>query len=108
MIKKFNWEGFSNQERNKVIEDIKDRISVSDGYILNFQLYSDLALSLSIEIEEASIVTLYEKLAQVITLSPFDFQLIDSTSKKECLLFLNLSFAKGSGKLKIKIPSVPG
>ena len=55
MQKKLSWQIFSNDDRNKVIEVIKNTISNSGGCIMNFNMFSDLALTLSIEIEENKI-----------------------------------------------------
>ena len=52
MHKKLTWELFSNEDRTKVIEAVKNAISSSDGCIINFNMFSDLAFALSIEIEE--------------------------------------------------------
>jgi hypothetical protein len=108
MLKKLNWEAYSSDDRNKTIEETKAIISRNDGYIMNFNLFSDLALTLSIEIEEHRIAKLHEGLSQVLKVSDFDAGTINQESKKEWLIFLNISFTSGTGELKIKIPEVPG
>ena len=55
MQKKLSWELFSNTNRHEVIDAIKNIISDNDGCIMNFTSFSDLALGLSIEIEENKI-----------------------------------------------------
>lgn len=108
MQKKLNWRAFSSGNRHKVIGEVQDIISSNDGCIVNFNMFSDLALSLSIEIEECRIVNLYNALDTVINIEGFDDKNINKESKKELLLFMNLSFSQGSGKLKTDIPDVPG
>ena len=108
MQEKLNWEAFSSKDRNKVIEEVKNCISTHDGYILNFNLFSDLALSLSIEIEEKKIPALLKALSYVITIDDFISKKIKLDSKKEWLIFMNISFSQGKGVLKREIPSVPG
>lgn len=108
MIKKLNWQAFSNDERNKVIEELKEIISNNDGYIINFNMFSDLALSLNIEIEENRILELYKALTHILNVSDFDTKNINFESRKEWLIFMNISFSIGKGELKKEIPSVPG
>jgi len=108
MKQKLNCQGFSHKKRNKSIEEVKETISRSEGWIVNFSMFSDLALSLSIEIEEAGIPALYESLSQILQLSDFDVNSTKPGSKKEWLILMNISFTKGTGDLKMNIPDVPG
>jgi len=108
MLKKLNWQAYTDGERNKVIEEVKDVISSSDGYILNFQMFSDLALSLSIEIEGNGIHTFHQAISSVLKISNLDEDIINVKSKKEWLIFLNIPFSRGKGDLERKIPAVPG
>ena len=101
------WQAFSNSDRNETIQRVKDAISSNDGYILNFQMFSDLALSLSIEIAPNKLDSLRTSLGNEMVLS----ESLDSRPKpstKECMIHLNLSFGKGTGDLKVEVPAVPG
>ncbi len=104
MQKKLNWQVISNDERNIIIETIKNIISSSDGCIMNFNMFSDIALTLSVEIEENKIQTLHKALSRVANISILDVHNINLDSKKEWLIFMNISFGKGKGKLKQEIP----
>ena len=108
MKKKLNWTCYTNQPRIEIIEEIKDVISLSDGYIVNFTMFSDLALSLSIEIPEDEIVKLHASLSEIITISPIDTEISFGNSKKDWFVFMNISFSKGKGELMVKTPDVPG
>lgn len=108
MQKKLNWQLFSNEDRNVIIENIKNVISRSDGYIINFNMFSDLALSLSVEIEENKIQTLHRALSQIVNVSELERDNISLESKKEWLIFMNISFGRGKGELKQETPEVPG
>ena len=108
MKNKLNWEVFTNQERNNAIEDLKRIISSNGGFILNSNFFSDLALSLTIEIEERKIEDLHDALSRVVTISELGNSKFDKESEKEWWLFLNINFTKGKGDLKINIPEVPG
>lgn len=108
MKKKLNWTCYSGKPRIEIIEDIKDVISSSDGYIMNFTMFSDLALSLSIEIAEDGIIKLHNSLCEIITVSSIDTKISIGNSKKDWFVFINVSFSKGVGDLKFKTPDVPG
>ena len=107
-LNKINWQAFSSDERNKAIEIVKSIIAQNDGYIIYFKMFSDLALSLTIEIEENRISGLYRDLQGSISITePEPTDLIDD-STLEWRIFMNISFSKGKGALKVEIPSVPG
>ena len=108
MQKKLNWQLFSNENRYEIIENIKNVISNSDGYIVNFNMFSDLALSLSVEIEENKIQKLHRVLSQIVNVSELKLDNINLESKKEWLIFMNISFGRGKGELKQEIPEVSG
>jgi len=107
MQKKLSWQVFSNDDRNEVIEAVKNSISNSGGCIMNFNMFSDLALTLSIEIEENKIHTLHKALSLVVNISEFELHDLNLESKKEWLIFMNISFGSGKGELKHEIPEVP-
>jgi len=108
MQKKVHWQGFSGEERNKVIAKIKDVVSAHGGGITDFKMFSDLDLNLSIEIEEDRIIELHHALKEILDVSDSDLEDINNESKNEDIVFLHISFSKGKGELKIEIPEVPG
>lgn len=71
-------------------------------------MFSDMALSLTIEIEEKDIAVLYRELRKDIRIAEDLQENLSMNSKKEWWILLNLTFGKGEGKLKIEIPDVPG
>ena len=105
---KLNWQAFSSDERNKVIELLKSTISRNGGYIIHFNIFSDLALSLNVEIEESNISKLYKELSKIIKISEPEPEIINTKSESEWWILMNISLSKGNGKLKVKIPNVPG
>jgi len=103
-----NWQIFSSNDRNTVIEQLKTVISDNDGCIINSNMFSDLALSLSIEIEEKNILKLHKTLTNIAQVSAFDSTVINPQSTKEWVLYLNVSFSGGKGDLKREVAAVPG
>lgn len=75
---------------------------------MNFNMFSDLALTLSVEVEENRIPELYNALSSTLRVSDFDAENIRTESTKEWLLFMNISFGGGEGKLKGEVPAIPG
>ena len=99
------WIGFSNDERHSVISNIS-RVISKFGDVVDVHLFSDISLSMTIEIEELKTDKLYDELSQIIGLQKFKY--LNSNSKKERTVYLNITFSKGTGNLKIEVPSVPG
>jgi hypothetical protein len=97
--------GYSNEERHSAIISIK-AIIANFGDIVDFKLFSDISLTVVIEVQESKIDKLYEALNQYLTMSHFDF--LHSISNKERTIYLNISFTQGTGNLNIEQPSVPG
>ena len=109
MVKVIKWQASSERDRMTIIEEVKEAISSSNGYILNFNMFSNLALSLSIEIEPKDINGLHQTLSNVLDKITFlEPNTIVSRSKKEQLILLNISFMAATGNLKIETPAVPG
>jgi len=99
------WIAYSNEERHSVINKIQSIIS-KYGDVVDFKLFSDISLSIKIEIEELNINKLYDELSHNIGMDKFEY--LNSIAKKERAVYLNVTFNKGTGNLKIEVPSVPG
>lgn len=99
------WTGFSNDERHAAISQIQQVVSTY-GDIIDVHLFSDLSLSMTIEIEEFKVDKLYDELTGEISMQKWES--LNSVSNKERTVYLNITFAKGTGKLKIEVPAVPG
>ncbi len=108
MQKKLHWEIYSNENRVSSIEEIKSIIARNDGSIMNFNMFSDLALTLSVEIEEKNIEKLHNAFTSRFNTSEFEVQNINNESRKEWMIYMNISFSKGTGNLINEIPDVPG
>ena len=104
---KLNWEIISAGKRMEVIEQLKGVISKNDGYVIYFNTFSDLAMTLTIEIEAKNIRNLHQGLQEIVTISS---SLSDEIkmSEDEWWILLNVSFSKGEGNLTVDIPNVPG
>lgn len=99
------WTGYSNDERHASISTIENVVS-KYGDIVDFKFFSDISLTMAIEIEESKIDALYNELATVIKIDKFEN--LNSISKNERKVYLNITFTKGTGNLTIEVPNVPG
>lgn len=97
--------GYTNEERHSVINKTKSVIS-NYGDVVDFMLFSDISLTMKIEIEEFKIDRMYNELNHFLNMD--DFEYLDSLSKKERTVYLHITFTKGTGNLKVAVPSVPG
>lgn len=97
--------GYSNDERHKAINEIQSLVS-DYGDIIDFKFFSDIALSMVIEIKEFKIDKLYDDLCKKLGMTRFEY--LNSKSEKERTIYLNITFNTGTGNLKIEVPSVPG
>jgi hypothetical protein len=102
--KRFYWDGFSNCDRHQAISDVTSIIG-KYGAILNFQRFSDLAMGISIEVEENVVDNLLASLREKIGVTTKE-QTINPLSGKECLVMLNLTFIRGTGELEIENPGI--
>ena len=106
--KKLNWSVYSKEPRLSVVDKLKEAISSNGGSITHFHMFSDLALSLRIEIECNQIANLHRSLSRVVSVSELESGVVYPDSKQEWVLLLNVSFSDGKGELRKNIPAVPG
>jgi hypothetical protein len=99
------WTGYCKVNRFVAINKIEQIVS-DYGSIVDFKQFSDISLSLNIEIEELNIDELYLALKSCMELK--EFGELNSSSNRERTIFLNITFTQGTGDLKIEIPAVPG
>ncbi len=99
------WTLYTREERHIAINRIQNAVS-NYGDIVDFKFFSDISLSMKVEIKELNIDRLYHELKQIIGIN--DFDILNSTSKRERTVYLNITFGSGTGNLKIEEPSVPG
>jgi ribosomal protein S8 len=99
------WTGYTDKDRNTAISEIQQIVNAY-GYITDFKPFSDLSISLKIELEEFKIDLLYDALTKYMALK--EFQRMDSISTTERSLYLNVTFIKGTGDVRYEIPAVPG
>jgi len=103
-MERYYWTANSFHERISAINELT-RIIDHCATILNFQRFSDLSMSLTIELEERSLHALYSELSKILFID--GYKEISNSSSKEILLLINITFAKGTGDLVIEVPDFP-
>lgn len=103
--KHFYWKGFGDEERHSTIYQIENIIN-QNGYIDDFHMFSDVAISLKINIEERYLEALHKELSGIIRLP--ELPVNELHSSVECTVFLNVTFTQSTGNLMIEVPAVPG
>ena len=101
------WAGVCLKHRIEGIQEAEQIID-SYGFITDFKQFSDLAVSISIEIEAGKVMPLYNALALTFKMAGFKDLGVAISDKTATIILFNLSFARGSGDLRVEIPSVPG
>jgi len=99
------WTAYSNKNRILTISEIEKMVSVY-GYITDFKQYSDISIMIKIEIEELKIDNLYNDLSKYINLD--NIEQLSSSSNKERIIYLNITFTTGTGDVRIEVPAIPG
>jgi len=87
------------------MERLKSSVS-RFGDIIEFKMFSDISISLVIEISENKMERLYLDLKTYLSIDDFKFE--NTQNMLEVTVYLNLSFSNGTGGLMQEIPAVPG
>lgn len=104
-MEKLFWTGFSTEERHSAINKIQIVVS-GYGDIVDVHPFSDISLNITIEIEGHKIDKLYDELTRIMEVQRSE--VLNSNSRRERTLYLNVTFTKGTGDLKVEVSSVPG
>jgi len=104
-MKNMFWTGYSREERIATIRTVTDIIG-RHGHVVDFKPFSDLSLTLRIEVEESRIDALYQSLAGYLAMK--ESEPTGSRSTRERTIYLDITFIHGRGDLVHEIPAVPG
>ena len=108
MKKKFRLQAYTSEDRHFTIDKIQKMIANYRGFLVNYKMFSDLQMNMYIEMKEYRLLNFYHKLRRRMQLDELDLDNYDPHSRKTCRVFLNVTFLQGSGRMKVKIPKVPG
>lgn len=99
------WKASTGKDRYQVIQDIEACVS-RFGFISEFKQFSDLDMNLCLEVETAKIANLLSALQNILHVD--DQGSKPDLHKTSQIIYLHLSFLKGTGNLTIEVPAVPG
>jgi hypothetical protein len=99
------WTGYCRTERVAAIHQLEAAVQPF-GFITDFKRFSDVALTVFIELPTNKIEPLYEALGQIMEMK--EWETTETTSTQTCEIALELNFSSGTGQLSISTPSVPG
>jgi hypothetical protein len=102
---KLYWTGYSHHERTAAISAIQE-IVAKYGSIVDFKLFSDLALALVIEVDGNKIDALHQDLSRELQMDAIPVEEVQSST--ESTILFNITFGKGTGNMKQTIIEVPG
>ncbi|MFZ2897368.1 MAG: hypothetical protein WA004_02025 [Saprospiraceae bacterium] len=93
-----------SRERNAAISELEQVVG-KHGFLIDFKFFSDISISMIIEMEEGKVGDLCTDLKEFACLHDFE---TPGPSSMECMVFLNITFTKGTGDKKIEVPEAPG
>ena len=104
-MKNLFWTGYCKNDRISAISKIETIVNTY-GYIVDFKMFSDISITINIDIEESKIDKLYTALNTYLSVDKSDELYTDSN--RERTIYLNIIFTIGTGDLKIETIAVPG
>ena len=103
-MNKYFWRAITAKERIEAIPAITAAIG-KYAILLQFQRFSDISLSLVLELPENQLGNLHEELMSLMSVEAPE--LPSHGLPSECILLLQVDFAKGTGELVIENPNLP-
>jgi hypothetical protein len=99
------WKAYARRDRRETIENIRMAVSLY-GSIVDAKPFSDISLTLVIEVEERRIEELYQALESQLVLDAYGLSGMDS--EREVVVYLNVNFPLATGDLRHETPAFPG
>ena len=102
-MKRLYWAAVTHQERHAAIQMLEMMVG-KYGYITDFKRFSDLSISLIIEVPTSHSMALWSDLVAYFQMG--DSEVPEVQPEQECTVLFNLSFANGTGNLSFEVPAV--
>lgn len=99
------WKGIARKGRLEAISEVRSVVD-KHGSMIDAKAFSDLSLTLFIEVEEQKLRNLFHDLEQCVVLDASEPS-VSSAARVTCV-YLNLDFPGGKGDLVHVTPDVPG
>ncbi len=116
MAFRFRINGSTRRERQEAIAAISDAVGRSGGWLLDFHVFSNISLSLNVEIDEGRLVDLYRQLVdaglRLSRESEEDYARLLAADRqatgREIAGTVQVTFIHDHPDLRIEVPAVPG
>lgn len=102
---RLHWTGYSHESSHVLLFQAEEAIRPF-GFITDIQPYSDLALSLKIEVQCELIQPLFQALGAIMKIEAAENE--PQPAEGETVIMLSIRFSSGSGNKRHEIPAVPG
>ena len=113
MAERIHLQGVTSGSRHLIIEAAREAITDAGGWIVDFHIFSNLALSLIFELDPDRLDRLLDHFEQIdIRLSDESREaaqrLVTTGDQDDVRILFNLTFQQGDGDLRIPVPAIPG
>ncbi|MFM8395139.1 MAG: hypothetical protein ACKOB4_14560 [Acidobacteriota bacterium] len=113
MGERIHLQGVTSSSRHLIIEAAREAITDAGGWIVDFHLFSNLALSLIFELDPVRLIQLLDRFAALdIRLSDESLESAQRVAaappREDVRVLFNLTFQEGDGDLRIPVPAIPG
>lgn len=99
------WTGYCHNERISAIQKLETAVQPF-GFITDFRRFSDVAITVFIELPGNQLEQLYTELNSIMDMKEWEPD--NNTPTKPCEIALEINFGAASGRLSIDTPAVPG
>jgi hypothetical protein len=108
--------GMTRTDRHEMIDRVQEAIARAGGYILDFHLFSNIAICLHFEVSAGKIGAFHASLASTgLRLDPASRDLLEGCSRQaeeagapEIAGTLSITFIHEEPDLRIEVPPIPG
>ncbi len=104
-MRKVYWTAYARGDHYRATQRVLDRTSAW-GVLSQVNRYSDLMVSVVVEIMDERLGQLLAALEEVVEVEQVEDQVVGPDHP--CLLYLNVRMQDGTGDLSIETPAVPG
>lgn len=113
MPDRIHLQGVTGGVRHSVIDELREVIGNAGGWIVDFHLFSNLAISLIFELERSRLTSLIDQFERIdIRLSDASIEILSDPDRHagegDLRVLFNLAFQNGDGDLRTPIPAIPG
>jgi phage-related tail protein len=104
-MERLYWKAVCRQNRTEACSVIS-ALANRHGALMDVNFFSDLSASFVVEVEGASVKALYADLQNCLLIDELTDDLLNQLGTYA--IMLHVTFADGTGNLRVQVPAVPG